>query len=251
MALAQLRVVFVSLLAVACRSHVELEPSPTVESGTPRVHASENTAKSTDEFVTLLAGLGVRLRSDVNALEIDGRVNMSAGAIEVFACAPGGKLHESVVVLDCVPSGLQAGLIALGLEPGSPVEFGAGGAFKPPSGAAVEIELRWRDDQGREQTARAEDWIWDEGRGAAMERGAWIFAGSVEQPAPNAADLVCFAADAVKSLAVTYHDASSVLENPRARAIDDTAYSANPHAVPPVGTPIVAVFRGANVGGPR
>ena len=49
-------------------------------------------------------------------IQIPGKVNMSSGLIEVFACAPFGKLHESVLVLDVVPYYLQVSLLLLGLN---------------------------------------------------------------------------------------------------------------------------------------
>jgi hypothetical protein len=196
-------------------------------------------------LVEVLAGLGVRLDAAQGALSIDGRVNMQSGAVEVFACAPEGKTHESVVVLDCVPRALQAGLYALGLEPGQPVTFEPGAGVRPPSGPGVEIEVQWLEAPGQRRVARAEDWIWDERRSSVMPHAAWIFAGSVEQPSSAEPDRVAFAADAVKSLVVTYHDAAAILENPHSEASDDASYSANERAVPAVGTPVTVVFRRA------
>lgn len=242
------RVTWLVCLAACAAPEDASRPAAEAPATAPQPVATPEQSAPADEFVALLEGLGVRLKADQGTVEVHGRVNQRSGGIEVFACAPAGKLHESVVVLDCVPSGLHAGLLALGLEPGVPVVYGARDAFRPPGGPPVEIEVLWRDAQGREQRARAEDWIWDEVRGAAMERAGWIFAGSIEQPLPDRPGAVLFAADAVKSLAVTYHDATSLLENPHASGRNDAAYSANERAVPEVGTPIVAVFRPAQGG---
>jgi hypothetical protein len=203
-----------------------------------------------DEFHKLLAGMGVRFFAAEKKLEVNGWVNMQKGLVEVFACAPQGKTHEAVVVLDCIPSGLHAGLLALDLEPGTPVEFGTADEYKPPTGDLVEIEIHWRDAQGVEQVAHAEDWVWDEKHKAPMQRAPWIFAGSFLQPVSGTSESVTFAADYVKSLATTYHDASSILENPEADGIDDTVYFSNDKAVPAVGTPITAVFRAAKPSAP-
>jgi len=193
--------------------------------------------------VKLLSSLGISYSPAAQTLEVSGWVNMQTGLVEVFACAPQGKTHESVVVLDCIPSGLHAGLLALDLEPGTPVEFGTGGEYRAPTGDPVLIEVRWRDAAGVEHTAAAEDWIWDLKLSAPMPRAAWIFAGSFMQTAIGREEESTYAADYIKSLATTYHDSSSVLENPHTDGIDDTVYYANEKAVPPVGTPIRAVFR--------
>lgn len=217
------------------------KPQPKVDAA-PAVVAAP---KVEDEFQTLLAGMGVKFLPAEKKLEVSGWVNMQKGLVEVFACAPQGKTHEAVVVLDCVPSGLHAGLLALGLQPGTPVEFGTGDKYKPPTGDAVEVTVRWKDASGAEQVAYAEDWVWDEKRHAAMQRAPWIYAGSFMQPVSGKSDAETFAADYVKSLVTTYHDASSILENPELDGIDDTVYFSNEKAVPAVGTPITAVFRRA------
>ena len=196
-----------------------------------------------DEFQKLLAGMGVRFLPGEQRLEIAGWVNMQNGLIEVFACAPQGKTHESVVVLDCVPSGLHAGLLALGLEPGSPAGIAEDGSYRAPTGDPVEVEVRWRDPSGGERVARAEDWIWDEKLQQTMPRAAWVFTGSLLQPVPGSGDAVSFAADYVKSLVTTYHDSTSILENPSEDGTDDNLYFSNDKAVPQVGTPITATFR--------
>ena len=59
-----------------------------------------------------------RLEVDTEKREVTirGWVNMSAGLIEYLACSAGGKLHESILVLDAKPIHLQVALILLGLE---------------------------------------------------------------------------------------------------------------------------------------
>ncbi|MBI5434179.1 MAG: hypothetical protein HZA52_15200 [Planctomycetes bacterium] len=193
----------------------------------------------------LLLSLGVRIDRARGVLEVDGWVNQREGVVEVFACAPQGKTHESVVVLDCVPSGLQAGLLVIGLVPGAPAEHRTDGTEAAPTGDAVEIRVRWLDADGRELSARAEEWVWLEGAGRTMAPRGWIFAGSYEQPSSDGAGGVVFAADQVKTLATTYRDTSTILENPEREAFDDTLYVANARAVPPVGTKLVATFRRA------
>lgn len=188
-----------------------------------------------------LADMGVRLLLAESCVEVDGRVNMDRGPVEVFACVPGGKTHESVVVLDCLPSGLHAGLLVLDMLPGHPFRVGPDGALQPPTGDGVRIEVRWTDAAGRSQVARAEDWIWNVAQERAMEPAAWIFAGSYLSPRRGEPGKTNYAADMTKSLVVTYHDASAILENPWPGA-DDTRYHANIHAVPEVGTPVTVRF---------
>lgn len=207
--------------------------------GGPGAVAPPPAAASPPTFLDLLAASGVRVDRAGGAVEVAGWVNMNDGAVEVFACAPGGKTHESVVVLDCLPRALHAGLVAIGLRPGAPAQPGPAGSCTPPSGDRVAVSVRWRDADGKEHRASATEWLWNPPRGAAARIGAFVFTGSSVQTTPDGAT---YAADASKTLVSTYHDASSVLESPASDANDDEAYAANVMAMPPVGTPIIATF---------
>lgn len=204
--------------------------------------SEKDSAQPEDPVRRLLRSMGIQYSSLERKVEVKGWVNMQRGPVEVFACAPGGKTHEAVVVLDCAPRGLHAGLLALGLKPGSPVQFGPKGETKPPSGDRVDVKVRWSDPEGKEHEARAEDWIWDEKRKKPMAHASWIFAGSYMQNEAGQEGPGSYAADMVKSLVTTYYDPTTILENPALDANDDTVYSANERAVPAVKTPIVVTF---------
>lgn len=212
---------------------------PAAAEPTPAVAASADSAAAL-ELRTLLAGMGVTLLEGQRRLEVAGFVNQQAGAIELFACAPEGKTHESIVVLDCVPSGLHAGLLALGLVPGRPAGMEVDGQWRPPTGPPVEVRVRWTTADGAAHEARAEEWILDQQRGAGMEPVGWLFVGSYSQEGSGGASN--YAADHVKSLVTTYHDASTILENPLQGGRDDALYEADARVVPPVGTRIVVSF---------
>lgn len=205
-----------------------------LDAGAPTPEASS--------FGGLLEQMGVRYRPATRSLEVGGVVNMEEGLIEVFACAPGGKAHESIIVLDCVPSGVHAGLIALGLEAGTPVEVGTEANYRPPEGPGVIVEVHWIDDVGTERTRRAEDWILDTTTEAPMPHVEWLFTGSFMQSVTGDPADATYAADYVKSIVTTYHDSSTILENPLAKGNDDTVYYAHTDAIPPVGTPVTVVF---------
>ncbi len=199
-------------------------------------------ASAAESFEKLLAGMGVRFLPKERRLEISGWVNMQKGLVEVFACTPDGKTHESVVVLDCVPSGLHAGLLALGLAAGTPVEGGTEADYKPPAGPKVLVQVRWKDGEGKERTARAEEWVWNKKEEKPMAPAAWLFTGSFQQAVSGNPQETTYAANYIKSLVTTYHDASTILENPLPEGRDDTAFYANEKSVPPAGTPVTAVF---------
>ncbi|MBL8842312.1 MAG: hypothetical protein JNL90_12380 [Planctomycetes bacterium] len=229
----------------ACRGSATPTGEPTsseppIEGPSPAGAVSAASAAAALELRTLLAGMGVTLLEQQRRLEVAGFVNQQAGAVELFACAPEGKTHESIVVLDCVPSGLHAGLLALGLVPGRPAGMEVDGQWRPPTGPPVEVRVRWSTADGAAHEARAEEWILDQQRGAVMEPVGWLFVGSYSQEGSGGASN--YAADQVKSLITTYHDASTILENPLKGGRDDALYEADARVVPPVGTRIVVSF---------
>ena len=58
----------------------------------------------------------ISINSEEKEVKFPAKINMQEGLIEVFACAPGGKMHESVLVADIVPYYLQVSLLLLGLQ---------------------------------------------------------------------------------------------------------------------------------------
>lgn len=109
------------------------------------------------------------------AVLVDGQVSLRRGMLEMFACIRNTKEHESVVTADTQAFLVHAGLLRLGAEPGHPAQFVP--EFKPPAGTEIEITVEWRDAEGKEHTARAQDWIRDVNTGQAMAY-PFVFAGS-------------------------------------------------------------------------
>jgi len=196
-----------------------------------------------EEFRKLLAGMGVQYFAGEKHLEISGWINMQKGLIEVFACAPEGKTHEALIVLDCLPSGAHAGLLALGLKAGTPVETGTEADYKAPAGDPVIVEVAWKTATGEERRVRAEDLIWDESKKASMPHVAWLFTGSFTQSVTGDPKDATYAADFVKSIITTYHDPSTVIENPLPDGRDDTLFYVHEERTPPVGTPVKVLLR--------
>lgn len=106
---------------------------------------------------------------------VDCQVSLRRGMLEMFACTRNTKEHEAVVTADTQAFLVHAGLLRLGAEPGHPAQFVP--EFKPPAGTEIDVSVEWRDEQGKMQTAKAQDWIRDLKTGKAMTY-PWVFAGS-------------------------------------------------------------------------
>jgi hypothetical protein len=106
---------------------------------------------------------------------VGGRVVLDKGPIEVFACVEKTKEHESVIATRSTARLVHAALLAIGLEPGSPVSFDP--EYVAAKGPKVRVRLRWKDAAGKEQETEAREWIRNHATGKPLE-GDWVFAGS-------------------------------------------------------------------------
>lgn len=104
-----------------------------------------------------------------------GKICQREVPLELFACLRYTKEHEAIVVADVRAFSVHAGLLAIGAEPGGPVQFHP--EYVPASGTEIEVTVRWKDADGKVQTARAQDWIQNTETREAMTQ-PWIFAGS-------------------------------------------------------------------------
>ncbi|NBX30381.1 hypothetical protein EBR04_08080 [bacterium] len=128
---------------------------------------------------------------------VGGRIAMADGPIEVFACPEKTKEHEAVVATRSSARLIHAALLAIGLDPGSPVSFDPD--YVAARGPAVAIRMRWKDAAGAVQEGRAQDWIRNAETGKPLAAD-WVFAGSTFWQDPqdgqeyyqaDGGDLVC------------------------------------------------------------
>jgi hypothetical protein len=106
---------------------------------------------------------------------VDGEVSLREGMLEMFACTRHTKEHEAIVSANTKAYLVHAGLVAVGAEAGSPVQFVP--EYKPAAGTEIEVLVQWTDEDGNEQTLRAQEWIKDIRTDEAMTH-SWVFGGS-------------------------------------------------------------------------
>lgn len=159
---------------------------------------------------------------------VQGVINMQEGLVEYLACAPYGKLHESVLQLYVHPYYLHMAMLLIGLEPGNrPLEYQ--GAAEKPVGEPVDIWISWKDGNGKLVKHRAEELLLV--RDTPMQQTPWIFTGSVF-------NLDRFMAQVDGSIVAVYHDPVAILDHPLSTGNDDTIFFVNKKRVPAKGTPI-------------
>ncbi|MFM7137845.1 MAG: YdjY domain-containing protein [Planctomycetota bacterium] len=142
------------------------DPEAASAPGQPDVHPELRRLSTTDEIWLDLPGKRV---------VIGGRIALAEGEIEVFACPKGSKEHEAIIATLCPARLVHAGLLAIGLEPGSPVTFDP--EYRPATGPKVTVLVRWKDADGTWQERPAQELIRNTKTGEPLA-AEWVFAGS-------------------------------------------------------------------------
>jgi hypothetical protein len=174
------------------------------------------------------------------AVLVDGQVSLREGLLEMFACTRNTKEHESIVSANTRAELVHAGLLAVGAEPGQPVQFMP--EYKPPTGDEIEVSVYWLDEKGKEHTARAQDWIKDVRTGKAMSH-PFVFAGSSFWKDPETGkqyyqaeggDLICVSNFGTAMLDIPVQSSQSN------EALEFEAYT---EKIPPLGAPVRLILK--------
>ncbi len=175
-----------------------------------------------------------------HAVIVDGQISLREGMLEMFACTRNTKEHESIVSANTRAFYVHTGLVALGAEPGRPVKFVP--KYEPPSGDEIEVSLFWIDEQGKEHTARAQDWIKDAHTGKAMTH-PFVFAGSSFWKDPETGkeyyqaeggDFICVSNFGTAMLDIPIKSSQSNQE---------LAFEAMTDKIPPLGAPVRLILK--------
>ena len=158
----------------------------------------------------------VRVDSVQRVAIATGFVNQVSGPIELFACGPGGKRHESIFVIESSAVELQAGLLLLGCKAGPPMQ---GLGMGPPQGSRVRV---WVDaDNGAGSSPRpAGEYILSVKTRKPMTSVGWIFTGSIVEKGE-------FKALAEESYVTTFWDPWAILNLDHGLGADDESFVVN------------------------
>lgn len=169
-------------------------------------------------------------------LRLKGKIATLDSPLEYLACAPGGKLYESLLEFDVNPYHLHVGLLLIGLEPKNNLDFQ--GDPSTPQGDPVTVLVSWQNG-GESVWHRAEELIWQKREARPMEETNWVFSGSLF------VDDV-FLAAVEKSLIAVYNDPAAILNNPLPTGADDESYVSRTDYLPPSGTALEIIIRPAD-----
>ncbi|MBN1918591.1 MAG: hypothetical protein JW889_11845 [Verrucomicrobia bacterium] len=199
----------------------------------PSDKPSEPVIRQTGEHTYLLDGIA--LDTNTKTVRFAAAVNQIAEnlPLEVLVCTEYGKTHEALFRTSINPTYLNVALKLIGCEGGKP-RAGAGDP-NVPVGSALEIEVKWTDADGKEQTVQPEGWIWNRMTKAPLADTTWTYTGSVFH-------MNRFMAEATGTIVNLYVDPSTLIEPPIDEIDDDEALGVYEKAVPPQGTKVELIF---------
>jgi hypothetical protein len=185
----------------------------------------------------------VRLDQKAHTVTLPGILNMNDGNLEYLLVTNQGSTHESLLESDVSPSDLHFAMLLLGAK-GS----GAQSGDLPPGqidskylktapklkGDNITITVRWKAGD-EEKSAPVEDWIINTDTKKTMERGPWVYNGSMFNDGHFLAQL-----EGAHAALVTYP--AALINNPRKGNDNDQIWTVNTKAVPAVKTPVDIVI---------
>jgi hypothetical protein len=125
---------------------------------------------------------GLKIDWSNRRVEIESKVILRKGPLELLACSPQTREHESILVIRPKPLQVYEALGLIGLTPGAPVRYDeAEDRWLPPSGDAVTIHLHYRDDRGAHEVPAAQ-WLRTTKEEKPPLDMTWVFAGSRKLP---------------------------------------------------------------------
>ncbi|MFH0983495.1 MAG: YdjY domain-containing protein [Planctomycetota bacterium] len=230
---------------------------PVAPGGQPRA------AGPADRIVSYAPGLRIHW-ADL-FVELDGKIVLRAGPLELFACTPHTREHESIVVVSARPLRIFEALGLIGLEPGAPTTYDeASDRWVPARGAPLRIDVVVRAD-GTEKVWGIHEWMRPATRAAGftpagerrdepggspcerLERCDWVFAGSRRFPGDR------FAADGEGTVICVVDFDTALIALPEPHTSDNAALwlEADTERIPPIDTPCLLRISSAERGRTR
>ncbi|HBT75637.1 MAG TPA: hypothetical protein DEB39_01650 [Planctomycetaceae bacterium] len=206
-----------------------------------------------DKLVPIVPDGRVWITPDSKSLVLIGIVSLREGPLELFACRRHSKEYESIVAVGVKPNIIHAALIAVGAEAGRPVEFYP--EFVPPSGDAVEIRVRWRDDAGKIKECLAQEWVAQVGETIDVPRpdgtvakepkpmqSHWVFTGSMTYKDDHGGNR--YLADETGELIGLSNFVGAILDVPIKSSDRNDSLSFEPHTahIPELGTAVTLIL---------
>lgn len=190
----------------------------------------------------------LRLDKIARSVSFPGRLNQGKDLIEYVLVTPMGATHESLLTSEVQPSDLHFAMLLLGAKGAGllapqpvdapPGQIDADYLRKAPrlKGDNLTFAVKWKDKDGKEQSAQVEDWLMNADNGKPAPRGPWIYSGSMFGAEGG------FLAQQEGMFASVVTNPAALINNPRPGNDSDKLWAVNEKAVPPVETLIEIIL---------
>lgn len=156
-----------AFLAIPLALSAEEKPTPGALPGanTPKSEAAAKLSPELKAALEKLAMPGVKINVEQWCVDVDARVCLTEGMLELIACTKNTKEHEAIIAVEAKPSHIHTALLLLRSKPGNPAMQKAldpeGTRFIsiPPKGSAVGVFLVFKDANGKDAEHPISDFI--------------------------------------------------------------------------------------------
>ena len=184
---------------------------------------------------------GIRIDWQRRLIELDATIVLREGPLELLACSPKTREHESILSVTGRPRDIYHAMGLIGLRSGSPVRYDREQKrVIAPSGESLRLEIRYRIN-GTDRTVPAARWLLDSKRRCPPESVNWVFAGSTTiHDGRFGADV-----DGTVVCVVDFDTALMAVGETHSADNDLLWLEANTKEIPPIGAQCVLVIRGS------
>lgn len=191
-------------------------------------------------------GPGVRIDWQNRLVELDAEVVLRKGPLELLACSPQTREHESILRVHARPLHVYQAMGLIGLTPGSPMKFDKRSKqWRRPTGDSLMLSVRW-SAKGTTSEVPIERWLRDVEHKQPPGHIEWVFAGSrTFKNGKFGADL-----DGTVVCVVDFDTALITVSDLHTADNEALWLEANTEAIPPVGTRCTLLIRGVSDAAP-
>lgn len=214
-----------------------ISPSPAEEG---RAGSPKTVAESTSNRSRLFSD-GIWIDWSDRQVALEAKVVLRKGSLELLACSPNTREHESILVVLGRPRDIYHAMGLIGLEPGSPIRFDSQKRhLLPPTGESLLLRIRYEQD-GKVRTVPASAWLRHPASKKPIDDVAWVFAGSHSTSDGR------FAGDAEGTIVALVDFPAALIAVGGLHTSDNDALwlEAGTEAIPPVGTPCRLIISAA------
>lgn len=170
---------------------------------------------------------------------VSGRICLTRGLLEMFACPKGTKEHESIVATKPWAMYVHQALLLAGVNPGRTVQWEP--EYKPAEGPKILVEVWFFNEQKELVKRNAKEMVRLVADGSPLKID-WVFGGSKfltdpdgrELYAANGGELVCLS---------NFSSAMIDLPIPSTAESGGLLFEANPEQIPPLNSPVLLVLK--------